>query len=235
MPTPTPSRPVDDVTADDPPAGGAVPRDDDSRSGDDPVSGAGPARAAGHGSAAEADSPATDHDRDADRPAGPVDPADRVWFDGVVRAHATAVHRFVVRRVGRQDAEDLTADVLTVAWRRRADVPRGAELPWLYRTAGFVLANHVRKARPVPVQDVPDTLDLTDPAVVAVRDEQVRTVLSALAPRDRQILLLNAWEGLAGQALADVLGISRGGADAALSRARARLREAWDALDAADA
>jgi len=45
--------------------------------------------------------------------------------------------------------------------------------------------------------------------------------------RDRQILLLNAWEGLDGAALAGVLGISRGGADAALSRARSRLREAW--------
>lgn len=211
MPTPTPSTPVDDVTADEPPAGGPVTRDD----------------VPAHGSVHDADG-------EPDRPSGPVAPADRVWFDGIVREHATAVHRFVVRRVGRQDAEDLTADVLTVAWRRRDDVPRGAELPWLYRTAGFVLANHVRKARPVPVQDVPDTLDLTDPAVVAVRDEQVRAVLGTLAARDRQILLLNAWEGLAGQALADVLGISRGGADAALSRARARLRDAWDALDADD-
>ncbi|GCD19032.1 hypothetical protein CTKZ_05940 [Cellulomonas algicola] len=208
MPTPTPSTPVDDVTADEPPLGASGPRDDD---------------------------PTRDGGAEAGGASGPVNPADRTWFDGIVRAHATAVHRFLVRRVGRQDAEDLTADVLTVAWRRRDDVPRGAELPWLYRTAGFVLANHVRKARPVPVADVPETLDLTDPAVVAVRDEQVRRVLGALAPRDRQILLLNAWEGLAGQALADVLGISRGGADAALSRARARLREAWDALDATDA
>ncbi len=36
-----------------------------------------------------------------------------------------------------------------------------------------------------------------------------------------------AWEGLTGEALAEVLGVSRGGADAALSRARARLREIW--------
>ncbi|NNH07476.1 sigma-70 family RNA polymerase sigma factor [Cellulomonas fimi] len=165
-------------------------------------------------------------------PAAAPTPADTAWFETLVRDHATAVHRFVVRRVGRNDADDLTADVLTVAWRRRDDVPRGAELPWLYRTAGFVLANHVRKSRPVPVADVPEGLDPTDPAVLAVRDEQVRTVLAALGVRDRQILLLNAWEGLAGQALADVLGISRGGADAALSRARARLREAWDAHDA---
>ena len=52
-------------------------------------------------------------------------------------------------------------------------------------------------------------------------------MLAALPARDRRILLLHAWEGLDGAQLAEVLGISRGGADAALSRARARLREVW--------
>ena len=162
-------------------------------------------------------------------------PHDAPWFEALVREHATAVHRFLVRRTGRDEADDLAADVLTTAWRRRDDVPDGAELPWLYRTAGFVVANHRRKGRPVPVGDVPDEVgpsDSDDPAALFVQDEQVRTVLGALAPRDRQILLLNAWEGLVGDGLAAVLGVSRGGADAALSRARARLREAWAAADA---
>ncbi|WP_231384260.1 RNA polymerase sigma factor [Cellulomonas sp. URHD0024] len=168
--------------------------------------------------------------------APPGDPLhDARWFEALVRAHSTAVHRFLVRRTGRDDADDLTADVLTIAWRRRDDIPDGAELPWLYRTAGFLVANHRRKARPLPVADVPDEADpfgSSDPAHLFVEDEQVRTVLGALGARDRQILLLNAWEGLVGEGLAAVLGISRGGADAALSRARARLREAWAAADA---
>lgn len=162
-------------------------------------------------------------------------PRDDSWFDGIFRAHAAAVHRYFLRRAARDDAEDLTADVLTVAWRRREDVPEGAELPWLYRTAAFVLANHQRKGRPVPVGVVPDALlDAADevdvdPADLALADEEVREVLAALSPRDRRILLLNAWEGLDGAQLATVLGVSRGGADAALSRARSRLREAWAA------
>ena len=157
---------------------------------------------------------------------------DAAWFEALVRQHATAVHRFMVRRAGRDEAEDLAADVLTVAWRRRADVPDGAELPWLYRTAGFVVANHRRKGRPIPVGDVPDEVDSDDPAVRAIQEERVREVLGALSPRDREILLLNAWEGLTGEALAQVLDIGRGGADAALSRARARLREAWASAEA---
>ncbi len=151
------------------------------------------------------------------------------WFETLVREHATAVHRYLVRRVDRSDVEDLTADVLTVAWRRRDDVPDGAELPWLYRTAGYVVANHRRKGRPVPVADVPDEVDPDDPAVRAVRDEAVRTVLAGLSSRDREVLLLHAWEGLTGDGLAAALGIGRGGADAALSRARSRLRAAFDA------
>ena len=156
---------------------------------------------------------------------------DTTWFDDLFAAHAGAVHRYLVRRLpaGGADAEDLAADVLATAWRRRADVPRGAELPWLYRTAGFVLANHRRKARPTPVAVVPDVPDDVDPATLAVGDDRVRAVLGRLSPRDRQVLLLVAWDGVGGDALAQVLGVSRGGADAALSRARARLRAAWAA------
>jgi RNA polymerase sigma-70 factor (ECF subfamily) len=153
--------------------------------------------------------------------------SDDVWFEELFRAHAGAVYRYFVRRAARDDAEDLAADVLAVAWRRRADVPAGAELPWLYRTAGYVLANHRRKGRPIPVGDIPDAVDDDDPATYAVTDERVREALAAMSPRDRRILLLNSWEGLAGDALAGALGISRGGADAALSRARSRLREVW--------
>ncbi|MBW0254405.1 sigma-70 family RNA polymerase sigma factor [Cellulomonas sp. PS-H5] len=156
-------------------------------------------------------------------------PRDEPWFEDLFSRHATAVHRYLLRRGAADDAEDLAADVLTVAWRRRAEVPDGHELPWLYRTAGFVLANHRRKGRPVPVETVPDEPDPDDPAVLAVRDERVREALARLSARDRQVLLLTAWEGLTGDDLALVLGLSRGGADAALSRARSRLREAWAA------
>ncbi|UFU03482.1 RNA polymerase sigma factor [Ruania suaedae] len=159
---------------------------------------------------------------------------DEAWFDDLFLAHAQAVYRYLVRRGARQDAEDLAADVLATAWRRREDVPAGHELAWLYRTAGFVLANHRRKGRAVPVGDG-EGLDTeraehaSDPADLAVDDQRVREVLGALSARDRHVLLLHAWEGLDGEALGAALGISRGGAAAALSRARSRLREAWDA------
>ena len=155
------------------------------------------------------------------------------WFDALFSTHHAALLRYFVRRLPdggtRADAaEDLTAEVFATAWRRRDDVPGDAELPWLYRTAGFLLANHRRKMGAVPVAVVPEVHDDVDPADLAINDDQVRRALGALSPRDRQILLLVAWEGFGGDELAGVLGISRGGADAALSRARSRLRELWE-------
>lgn len=153
---------------------------------------------------------------------------DEAWFDDQYRAHAVAVYRYFVRRAPADDAEDLTAEVFATAWRRRDDVPEDAVLPWLYRTAGYVLANYRRKQVPMPVETVPEEMDDDgDPALAAVADDDVRRALAALSERDRMILMLHAWEGLIGESLAAALEISRGGADAALSRARSRLAAAW--------
>lgn len=160
----------------------------------------------------------------------PAMSADVAWFTAIVREHSTALVRYFARRGPRQDAEDLAADVFATAWRRRDDVPREAVLPWLYRTAGFTLANHRRKHIDLPVDEVPETGAVRvadDPELSALFDAELRGALASVGERDRQILLLHAWEGLDGVELAEALGISRSGADAALSRARKRLREAW--------
>ncbi|MDQ0892881.1 RNA polymerase sigma factor [Agromyces ramosus] len=160
----------------------------------------------------------------------PATSADVAWFTEIVREHSTALVRYFARRGPRQDAEDLAAEVLATAWRRHDDVPREAVLPWLYRTAGFTLANHRRKQVDLPVDAVPESGAVRvsdDPELSALFDAELRGALATVGERDRQILLLHAWEGLDGEELAEVLGISRSGADAALSRARKRLREAW--------
>lgn len=151
----------------------------------------------------------------------------------MVDAHAVDVRRYLYRRlVGAADpastADELTADVLVIAWRRRADIPAGAELPWLYAVARRVLANYRRRPQDVLVADLGDldAIDEADPAEIATDNAALAGAWRSLSPRDREVLRLVAWEGLTGSQLAAALGISEGGAAAALSRARSRFEEA---------
>ncbi len=151
---------------------------------------------------------------------------DTAWFDEVFTDYAVAVHRFIRRRIQMTtaaiDADDITADVFTVVWRRRADVPDDAVLPWLYGVARHLLANHYRKMNAqVRLLDA-DADAATDPAeLVAANDELSRAWLQ-LGARDRQILALIAWEGQTEAGVAEVLGLSVGGASSAITRARQR-------------
>lgn len=154
---------------------------------------------------------------------------DEQWFERVFAEHSTAIVRFLYRRGAYSEAEDLAAEVFTVMWKKKTEVPDGAELPWLYKTAGLTLANWYRKKRSLPMGDNQENLDSTDfsdPAQLVVEDHGMRAALLSLSERDREIILAVAWEGLSGNALAQYLGVSRSAADAALSRARKRLEEA---------
>lgn len=152
---------------------------------------------------------------------------DATWFEDVVNQNSRAIIQYFARRAPRQDSEDLASEVFLTAWRRRDDIPRDAVLPWLYTTAGYTLANYRRKHKASPTDELSLLASSAPgPEQTAADRDELRRALEELSERDRQVLYLAAWEGLKGEELAQVLGISRSGADAALSRARKRLREA---------
>ena len=148
-------------------------------------------------------------------------------FDQLYDRHVLEVYRYIARRHIGNDAQDLTGDVFLIAFQKLNSIPAGSELPWLYRTAWNVLANAHRKNEPIPAN-----FDLTeiepDCADVVITNDQLNRSWQRLPQKDREVLRLVAWEGLSGKELASVLGISEGGAGAALSRARANLRKAWE-------
>lgn len=151
-------------------------------------------------------------------------------MDRMVEAHAASLRRYLLRRGAGDEAEDLAAEALLVAWRRLDDVPREAELAWLYRTAWNLLANHRRRLRPMSDPDADRVVG--DFADGLIEDLALRDAWRGLSERDREVLRLVVWEGLDGPALAEALGIGTGGAGAALSRARARLAVGWAAAQA---
>ncbi len=104
-----------------------------------------------------------------------------------------------------------------------------AALPWLLGTARFLLANASRGQRRADLH-LARSLSLDPPSLapdhaegVAERD-RVLAALRQLAPADRELLLLTAWEGLDAAAAAQVVGCSPATARVRLHRARRRLR-----------
>ncbi|WP_341946295.1 sigma factor [Microbacterium sp. LWH11-1.2] len=75
----------------------------------------------------------------------------QAWFTTEVATLVDPVYRYFLRRSARQDADDLTAEVFEIAWRRCDDIPSEWVLPWLYRTASHVLANHRRRTSRLPL------------------------------------------------------------------------------------
>ena len=162
------------------------------------------------------------------------------WFDQLFVAHSADLYRFAIRRtVSRQDAEDLVAEVFTVAWRRLEDLPTGDETRlWLFGTARLVLQNQWRSRR--RQRHLLERLRRT--ATAEESNEQlagldgttdVGDAMSHLADRDREVLLLAAWEGLAPQEIAVVLDVSAETARKRLQRARSRLRKTLQSDDGA--
>lgn len=155
---------------------------------------------------------------------------DSVWLAQTFDDNAVHIHRFFTRRMrgtsGVIDADDLTAEVFAIAWRKRADVPHDATLPWLYGVARRVLGNHLRRRSDVTTEtddDFDGVLDeWSDPGDLVTEDLHLRAAWQQLGIRDRQILALVAWEGLSEAGVADVLGLTVGGASSAISRARQR-------------
>jgi RNA polymerase sigma factor (sigma-70 family) len=144
-----------------------------------------------------------------------------------------AVLAYALRRSPSEgDAEELVAETFLVLWRRIDKAPSDEEvLPWLFGVARRVLANQERarrrrerlrdRLRSLP-EDLPDfearMLDRLDAQVVV-------NALSELSWKDREVLLLAAWEGLSTRDIALALGCSENAAMLRLHRARKRLAE----------
>lgn len=143
-------------------------------------------------------------------------------FEEFFDQFAPDVYRYVRRRSNHNDVDDVVAEVFLTAWRRFSEIPQEFALPWLYRTAWNLLANLHRKHVDVPFEQLPEGPSHDDVADVVLADEQLRRAWLSLSVKDQEVLRLSLWEGLDGRALAQALGISVGGAGAALFRARER-------------
>lgn len=161
--------------------------------------------------------------------------ADRERFAEIFARHGAAVHRYLARRLGRELADDLTAEVFVGAFRYRARyrATSSTALPWLFGIAANVAAQHRREqaqrwrllaALPVDREGSSQTDEADDRLTAgAFRPVLVEALLS-LPPVERQVLLLVAWEQLNSTEIAEALGVLPATARTRLHRARAKIR-----------
>jgi RNA polymerase sigma-70 factor, ECF subfamily len=145
------------------------------------------------------------------------------------RAHADRVHAYARRRSDDQTADEIVAEVFLVAWRRLDAIPADP-LPWLLGVARKALGNHRRTTSRAAA--LTTRLEATVPTTTGhAGDHAVLEALATLDPRDREVLLLIAWEGLRQEEVGTVLGVSRAAVATRLHRARKRLADALAAWD----
>ncbi len=161
-----------------------------------------------------------------------MSPADDA-FAAVYSKYLPAIGGYLARRVEHRFVEDLAADVFAIAWRRRATVTEGEELPWLYRIAANLVANHRR--RQATAASLLFALRATDTAPsaedIAITDLALADAWRRLRPRDREVLALAVLEDLPIAAISLSLGVSANAVSIRLHRAKKTLAQLMDGTD----
>lgn len=168
-------------------------------------------------------------------------------FDVLYDRHAPGIHRFLCRRVGAQDAEDLTATVFTEAWAQRHRVvvdPQRGMGPWLVTIAANLARRHLadqhRSNRTVrrlagTTSEQPDHADDVAASLDDLQDlRRARAALARLPDPDQEVLVLCVLEGMTSAHAGTILGQGASTVRSRLTRSRRRLAATFTTLTLRD-
>ena len=169
---------------------------------------------------------------------------DEDWFRAVYAETYRPLLAYARRRVDPATADEVVADALLTAWRRRDDVPDGSERLWLFGVARNLIRNATRSQRrsraaqarlhmapqPAPPPEAADPMA----SVGSERSALLRAALGALSQADQEVLMLAAWEELSHAEIGQVLGISANASAIRVHRARKRLAARLERLHGKD-
>lgn len=157
------------------------------------------------------------------------DVGDNAALDRLVLEHLPHALRFAVRLTGDLNlAEDLVQESLlrvSRAWPQfRAEATFRT---WLFRIVINAFRDGLKRRRDEALPDELNDERGIDPQSAAMAGELgelVARLVSALPPRQREVLVLSAYEQLSAREVAEVAGISEANVYATLHAARSRLR-----------
>jgi RNA polymerase sigma-70 factor, ECF subfamily len=171
-----------------------------------------------------------------DEPAEPTDDdlaaraarRDRAAFDRLLNRHDRPLAAWLLRRLSRDDAEDVLQDVLFKAWRAAGTYKGGNYRAWLFQIARSCLADWARRhaRRAADLKDAPEP---TDPRAgdgpVSDHAVAVEHCLGTLDDRERELIRARFGGAEDLPAACARLGIEKKTGQNLVSLALARLRE----------
>ena len=148
-------------------------------------------------------------------------------FNDLFRSYLWETSRFIARRTKAEDVEDLAADLFALAWQKRDSIPKGLELPWLYKSARYLISNHNRKqqGRTSILATLQEPQSAPSAESIALADIELADAWKGLSTKEKEILSLWAFEGLEPKQLAVALEKSENACAIALSRAKSKLTQ----------
>ena len=159
-------------------------------------------------------------------------------FAAIFDRHFDAVHAYLQRRIGRDLADELSAEAFLLAFdgRARYDLSRPDARPWLFGIATNLLHRHRRhelrelrayaRSATDPILDAFDGVDARIDASSTRR--KLIDALAGVPAEELDALLLLAWADFSYTEIAEALAIPIGTVRSRLSRARARIRAALE-------
>ena len=167
-----------------------------------------------------------------------VDTERRARFETIWAQHSLKVRAYCIRRVASHDADDVCSEIFLVIWRRIDEIPPPPKtLLYIYGIAGKVVSNHTRSFRRKSRLDEKlrnlGVAPPVDPALLVVQssdDVDVATAVRNLSPKDREIVMLYAWEDLPRNDIAEIMGMTKSAVDQRIHRSYQRLARALEPL-----
>lgn len=150
-------------------------------------------------------------------------------FSSAVEAASDGLLAYFERRIDRhEEAADLLAEVLLIAWRRRRICPDDEVRArmWLYKIAANVLANHRRatRRRAALADRLREHLAAAPPDDASESTTAVVDAVRALPVEHRELVALVHWDGFSIAEAAEILGIGASTARSRYAVAKTNLR-----------
>lgn len=155
----------------------------------------------------------------------------REELDTLFREYHPRVFNYIYSQTfDRGLADDVAAETMlnVVRAAHTYDPEKGAVSTWVFRIARNLLFNHWRRQREtVDLEAVPEgTFASEDPEndVLGEREKVVATLMSLLAPPEREAVYLRFWEGMRNVEIAEALGITASAVGTRINRAMEKMR-----------